>query len=280
MLEVSLPIRQPVPAPILSRNAFVYPPHPASRPAGTLRAGRYDLYFASSLRELREVQRLRFEVFNLELDEGLDEAYALGRDEDRFDRHCHHLVVRDRREGVVVGTYRFMTEDLARDAGGFYSAGEFDLGAMRPSTRAAAAEIGRACVHRDHRNGRVIHLLWRGIARYLMHNDKRFLFGCASVPSTEAGVGVALMDELRARGVNHDTLHLPALRAMRCEGPPLASDAVLPPLLESYLKLGAKIISAPALDLEFKVVDFLILLDRETLAENVRKHYFTDKGWT
>ena len=38
--------------------------------------------------------RLRFLVFNLELNEGLDTAYATGHDTDEFDAFCDHLIVK------------------------------------------------------------------------------------------------------------------------------------------------------------------------------------------
>ncbi|MEM9865540.1 MAG: GNAT family N-acetyltransferase, partial [Myxococcota bacterium] len=191
--RTSMQVVGPAPSP-----AIAYPLHPEQLPSGVCSAGRYQLRFARSRDDLRAIQRLRFEVFNLELDEGLDEAFLLGRDEDHFDAHCHHLMVLERESGVVVGTYRFMTAELAKSRGGFYSETEFDFTRMPPEILASGAEIGRACVHADHRSGRVIHLLWRGIARYLAWNQKRFLFGCASVPSTDPAVAFMLRDALRA----------------------------------------------------------------------------------
>jgi putative hemolysin len=251
-----------------------YPMHPASVPAGSLRAGRYTLRFAQSPADLSAVQRLRYEVFNLELGEGLAIAHRLGRDEDEFDPRCHHLIVEHATDGVV-GTYRFMTGAMGRTLGGFYSETELDFGPLPDDLCLRAVELGRACVAARHRQGRVIHLLWQGIARYLVWNEARYLFGCASVPGVEPAAARALASELKARRLMHPAYELEALPALRCPEGPIGHDAPeVPPLLESYLHLGARIASAPALDRDFGVTDFFVILDTEQLKESVRRSFF------
>jgi putative hemolysin len=44
-------------------------------------------------------------------------------------------------------------------------------------------------------------------------------------------------------------------------------------LLRAYLSLGAKICGPPALDTDFKTIDFLTFLDLEALAPAVRNHF-------
>ena len=146
-----------------------YPVCRSALPPGSLRAGRYRLRFARNVEDLHAVQRLRFEVFNLELDEGLDRSYLTGRDEDEVDAACHHLVVEHVATGKVIGTYRVMVEPMADARGGFYSEGEYDFSTLPAEVRARGVELGRACVHEDHRNGRVIHLLWKGLGRYMAY---------------------------------------------------------------------------------------------------------------
>jgi len=257
-----------------------YPVFRDQVPPGELVAGRYALRFASSEEDLRMVQRLRFEVFNLELEEGLDSAYLLGRDEDEFDATCHHLMVIHRKSNRVVGTYRFMTGEMAAARGGFYSSTEFEFAALPGDVQMKAAEIGRACVHADHRNGRVIHMLWKGLARYLSWNEKRYLFGCASVPSMDPAVGYMLLDQFHARGQMHESIRLAPLPALRCEDRVSQGDLAteVPPLLQSYLSLGAKVCSDPALDQAFKVIDFFVVLDLNDLSDGVRKSFFGGKA--
>jgi putative hemolysin len=90
-----------------------------------------------------------------------------GVDEDRFDAHCDHLIVRDRESGDVVGTYRILSPRGAEAAGGYYSEQEFDLARLH-HLRPGLVEIGRSCIHADYRTGPVMMLLWGGLARYML----------------------------------------------------------------------------------------------------------------
>lgn len=240
-----------------------YPRLAAHVPPGVHRSGRYSLRFAATASDLRAVQRLRFRVFNLELSEGLQSSYATGVDDDGFDHDCHHLMVVDDALGEVVGTYRILTSELvSRDR--LYSASEFDLSTLPDAWFHHGAEVGRACVAKEHRNGRVLQLLWRGIARYLDWNDKRFVFGCCSVPSLDVGEIAAVSLKL-ARGEHLHPRHwassLPALRGEASDDAVAQPECALPPLFTSYLRLGAKVCGGPAFDRAFGVTDFLVLLD-------------------
>lgn len=239
-----------------------------------LRSGGYRARFARSRRDIEAAQRLRFEVFNLELGEGLQASYSTGRDEDQYDERCHHLLVEHTETNRVVGTYRLMTQAMAGSAG-FYSESEFHLEALPPSIREEGVELGRACVASDHRSGRVILLLWKGIARYLSHNGFRYLFGCCSVPATNPGVGLRLHLQLADEGRLLDGFMSRATRAYSClDGALVQEDISLPPLFKVYLEMGAKVCSEPAIDREFGVIDFLIVLDLENLDQRTRKRMF------
>lgn len=266
---------------LLQGSGSVYPVCRDAVPTGTLRAGRYTLRFARDLADLRAVQRLRFEVFNLELDEGLDSAYAIGRDEDELDASCHHMMVLHHATGTIVGTYRLMTRAMAVARGGFYSETEYDFASLPESIQDDGVELGRACVARDHRNGRVIHLLWRGLARYLDWNEKRYLFGCCSVPTLEEAVGKRLMIELEHRGALDPSIRVRALPALRCAESIGAADGAfeLPPLFESYLSLGALVCGEPAVDRAFKVIDFFVVLDAERMDSRVRASFRAQQRW-
>ncbi len=266
---------------IESHERASYPTHRSSIPKGTLRVGRYALRFAKDEADLEQIQRLRFEVFNLELHEGLESAYATGLDQDALDLRCHHLMVLAADTGQVVGTYRLMTHAMA-ERHGFYSEAEYDLRTLPREIARESVELGRACVAKEHRNGRVVQLLWRGIARYLAWNDKRYLFGCCSVPTTDPTEARILHRELRARGVLHESVVVRPTPAYACpeeEEGALAERLALPPLFESYLRLGAKVLSGPAIDKEFKVTDFFILLDLAELEPHVRRSFLERGGW-
>ena len=147
-------------------DAPVFPHHADAIPPGTIEAGAYQLRFAWTRADLHAVQALRYRVFNEELNEGLATASATGRDEDERDPWFHHLVICHRESGAVVGTYRLQTAVMAATRFGFYSATLFELGAIPGSVLDGAVEIGRACVDPGHRSGRVLRLLWKGLARF------------------------------------------------------------------------------------------------------------------
>jgi putative hemolysin len=267
-----------------SARSSRYPLYTQFLPPDVLTAGRYELRFARSEADLRAVQRLRFEVFNLELGEGFESAYRTGRDEDDFDPICHHLMVVERASGDVVGTYRLMIDAMARMQHGFYSETEYDFTRMPTHVRGYGVEAGRACVHPEHRNGRVVLLLWRGLARYMDHNGKRYLFGCCSLPTLDEVEGQRVMRHLRKQGHTHPDFMLSTVPALRCGEVDAAghdddAPATLPSLFQGYLKLGAFVCGEPAVDRAFGVIDFFVVLDLERMEPRVRRTFLARTGW-
>ncbi len=232
----------------------------------TLRAGRYEVRFARDASELEAIQRLRFEVFNLELGEGLARSFASGRDVDEFDPVCHHLMVSDLERGRIVGCYRLQTAAMAAANQGFYSAGLFDLSGLPAAAVARSVELGRACIAASHRSSRVLFLLWKGLALYVAHNQLRYLFGCCSLTSQDPGEGSAVLRYLEERGHMHPGWRVSPAAGAVCPIDPLAPAAAkLPPLFRTYLRYGAKVCGPPAIDREFKTIDYLVVLDVDAL---------------
>ena len=238
--------------------------------------GAYDLRFARTRQQLDEILALRFEVFNLELNEGLIESHATGRDEDELDQRFHHLMICRRDGGQVVGTYRMQTPEMATRLGGYYTAGEFELSTIPPAIMARSIEIGRACVSRGHRNGRVLHALWRGLAAYLTWNRKTALFGCCSLTSQDPALGVATLEHLKTLDCLEHRFRVEPLPTLGCDvepGVPLP-EAHVPALFQSYLNLGARVCGPPAIDRRFRTIDFLVLLDVQDLDPRVFQSFF------
>lgn len=235
--------------------------------------GPYLARLASSEADRMAAFRLRFQVFNLELNEGLDTSRSTGYDIDRFDTVCGHLIVEHAGSGQVVGTYRLQSGMMASANFGYYSEREFDLtpyGELRDSM----IELGRACVHRDHRSADVLNLLWRGIARYAMHSSGRYLIGCSSLTSQDPAHGTAVYRTLQRHLVEPSLRTSPRLDfAMSLVFPGGASNKV-PRLLRAYLAVGAGICGPPAIDREFKTIDFLTLIDLDTLPARLRARFF------
>jgi putative hemolysin len=234
----------------------------------------YAVRLATNLDEVRAAQTLRFEVFNLELHEGLAESFDNGRDEDPFDAVCDHLVVEHLPSRSVVGTYRLQAGTKAQNYLGYYSAKEFEFDVFEPLRR-EIIELGRACVHRQHRNLVVLGLLWKGIADYAQQYGARYLLGCSSLSSQDPAVGASAYAELCRRHLAPPEYRTKPLPAFDCALEQLAMESPkIPKLLRAYLTIGAKICGPPALDQEFKTIDFLTLLDLQALPLGVRDRFF------
>ncbi len=230
-------------------------------------AGAYRLRLAESTADVRAAQALRFIVFNLEMNEGLESSYATLRDEDPFDAICDHLLVEEEATGDVVGTYRLQTGMRAAAHRGFYSAQEFDLFPLEP-LRPQLVELGRACVHVRHRNLAVLALLWKGIAAYARERGGRYLIGCSSLSSTDATVGASAYSHLMRRHLVAEAFQVVPQPGWECPLDRLAEETPkIPRLLTAYLSFGAKICGRPAIDREFRTIDFFTLLDLQDLPE-------------
>lgn len=229
---------------------------------------RYVVGLAATPAEVEEAQRLRHEVF---VREWQGREHPDGLDRDDFDEQCDHLLLRDQASGVLVGTFRFNSD---RRPTRFYTAGEFDLGALAATWRGHTVELGRACLRREWRNNQALIALARGIAWYADTLAVDRFFGCSSVitgdPADAALLIRALAEDgcLLAAMVEPDGGH--RLRglvgALARRGPLDAAarervDELLPPLLRFYLRAGARVAAEPAWDPEFGCLDFLTVID-------------------
>jgi putative hemolysin len=247
--------------------------HQTIRPVAGATA-HYTARLAQAAEEIRAAQRLRFQVFNLELNEGLVQSYATGLDADPFDAVYDHLLVEHLPSQQVVGTYRLQTGLNAAKNLGYYSAQEFEF-AVFESLRGKIVELGRACVHRQHRNLVVLGMLWKGIADYASTRGARYLLGCSSITSQDAAVGAAMFTEFcRMKNLAERAWQTRPTPKFECPLDRLAEIEVpIPKLLRAYLTVGAKICGAPAMDREFQTIDFLTLLDLEAMPLAARERF-------
>jgi putative hemolysin len=233
----------------------------------------YATRLARNADEIRAAQVLRFEVFNLELNEGLASSLATGLDADPFDPVCDHLLVEHLPSRSVVGTYRLQIGLNAKANLGYYCAQEFHFDVFEP-LRGQIVELGRACVHRQHRNLVVLGLLWKGIADYAKARGGRYLMGCSSITSQDPAVGASAYADLCRKHLAHPQWRTTPLPAYECSLRQVAAEPVsIPKLLRAYLTLGAKICGPPALDQHFKTIDFLTLMDLDAMHPLARQRF-------
>lgn len=235
---------------------------------------RYSLLLCSDAESIEAAQRLRYDVFTTEPGFTLDDdGRSGGRDADRFDEYCDHLLVREDTSGELVGCYRMLPPPGAIAAGGLYTATEFDVSAL-DGLRPSLVEMGRAVVRDGHRNGAVVLLMWAGILAYLDHSGYDFVTGCVSVPiedpegQTPPGSRLRGVRDFVARrhaAPAEFTVH--PYRPVMVDGrgldeiePP--ARLAMPALMRGYLRLGAQVCGEPAHDADFGVGDFPALLDK------------------
>lgn len=234
--------------------------------------------WARSEAEVREAQALRYQVFAVEMGARLappPQGAPAGLDVDLFDAYCEHLLVRaggeDGEPGPVVGTYRVLTPAAAKRAGGLYSDTEFDLTRLR-AIRPRLVEIGRSCVHSDHRSGGAIIALWGALAEFMARNGLDTVIGCASVSMRDGGHFAASL--WRQIAATH-------LAPIDCQVRPrlplpidhLRQDLVVEPpaLIRGYLRCGAKLMGQPAWDPDFNTADLPLLLRTADLPARFRR---------
>ena len=250
-------------------------------PADELSYGRYTVRFARSGNEINQAVYVQHRVFNLEL---LSEFLIPGFDDSEFEipssADCRYLIVLESATENVVGSYRIRTFEMAKTAENFFSSGVFRLSDLPSTVLSQAIEISRLCILPEHRNKQVLFLLWKGLAKHLLKTKKRYLFGCCSIFTQDFGDACAAFDLLRRGAFLHDKYVVsPTEECEFSEEEKFLSKTpanfVLPKLFGSYLKMGAKICSKPAIDRDFKTVDFFMLFDIKAISEKYFKMFFT-----
>ena len=240
---------------------------------------RYDVVWARDQDEVRQAQQLRHLVFVEEMGARLTVPSGTpdGHDVDMFDAYCEHLLVRavmdDGNSDEVIGTYRVLTPEAAKRAGGLYSDTEFDLTRLRP-LRGRMVELGRSCVHPQWRSGGAIMALWGALTEFMVRNDLDTMVGCASVSMRDGGhMAASLWRQLRETHLApiewqvHPRLPLP-VEELRQDLP-----VEVPALIKGYLRCGAKVLGAPAWDPDFNTADLPMMMRMQDLPARYRRHF-------
>jgi putative hemolysin len=238
--------------------------------------GGLQVSWARHADEVAQAQRLRYQVFADEMGARLDTSVP-GHDVDLFDNYCEHLLVRDEATQQVVGTYRVLTPAQAKRIGSTYSDTEFDLVRLR-SLRERMVELGRSCVHPDHRHGGVIMALWGALAEFMVRNQLDTMVGCASIPMLHNGVvsgdvAASIWRQLKVTHMAPIDFHVRPRLPLPVQE---LNDSLLvepPALIKVYLRLGAKVLGAPAWDPDFNTADLPMLMRIQDLPSRYRKHF-------
>jgi putative hemolysin len=256
------------------------------------RLGSLEVRLATTAKEIRKAQRLRFKVFYDEMSavpNGASLFYR--RDIDDFDAICDHLLVLDHdvarkpfraAKPRVVGTYRLLRQEVADRNFGFYSSGEFEIGALiaaHPGLR--FLELGRSCVLKPYRNKRTVELLWHGIWTYVLHHRIDVMLGCASLEGTDPHRLALPLSFLHHYARPPETWRARALPERFTAMNLIAKEAVdpkaalhaLPPLIKGYLRLGATFGDGAVIDHQFGTTDVLVILPVSAINPRYIDHF-------
>ena len=263
-----------LPRGLLHRSSQTIPAPVDAKPAAT----KIQVSWARHQDEVREAQRLRYQVFAVEMGARLV-CKIPGHDMDLFDDYCEHLLVRDEATQEVIGTYRALTPTQAKRAGSTYSDLEFDLTRLR-SLRSRMVELGRSCVHAEHRQGAVIMALWGALAQFMSRNQLDTMIGCASIPMQHNGTpsghaATSIWRQLRETHLAAIDWHVTPRLALPVDQLDDSLMVAPPALIRGYLRLGAKVLGAPAWDPDFNSADLPMMMRISDLPLRYRKHFAT-----
>jgi putative hemolysin len=227
---------------------------------------RYRIRLARHQDDILRCLRLRHAVF---LQEMLGRSRPDLIERDDFDKHCDHLLITLANNDEIVGTCRIACSLWANRS---YSSTEFHLGGFLTAP-GIKIEIGRTCLAKAQRNNFALSALGRGIGTYARMVEARWLFGCSSVPMTNPLHIAALTQRLNAEGHSQRSFGAKPRNAYRDDDVvealergvssvnDLEYDALIPPLLRTYLRANAAVSAEPAIDRAFGCYDYLTILD-------------------
>ncbi len=260
----------------LPRGSLHRPDHSGVQAVVPGGRGGIQVSWAQHHDEVRQAQRLRYRIFAGEMGARLNTPLP-GHDVDLFDDFCEHLLVRDEATQEVVGTYRVLTPAQAKRIGSTYSDTEFDLTRLR-GLRSRMVELGRSCVHPDHRHGGVIMALWGALAGFMVRNQLDTMIGCASIPMLHNGVvsgdaAASIWHQVRQTHLAPIEYHVMPRLPLPVERLDGSLPVEPPALIKGYLRLGAKVLGPPAWDPDFNSADLPMLMRIADLPLRYRKHF-------
>ncbi len=132
---------------------------------------------------LKELGRLR-EISFRKVGEGINKK----RDTDKFDIYYQHIILWDKNDLEIVGSYRIGNSDfIYKNIGvkGFYSNKLFDFNEDMTPYLKNSLELGRSFVQPKYWGTRALDYLWYGIGAYLKKNPHiKYMFGPVSMSAS------------------------------------------------------------------------------------------------
>jgi putative hemolysin len=228
----------------------------------------YCVSLAQGTDEVRETQRLRYQVLARELDARV-RGRIPGHDSDFYDPYCRHLMAREEASNTLAGSLRFLSAGAEKRVDSYHGENVFDIHRLR-KLLPRMAEVGRCCIHPDYRSGKVSSLLWESLIDHPLIHDQQILIGCVSIGITDGGEHAAsLFRQFRPQQVAPIDDRVFPLHRLPVEELANPRALVMPPLLEDYLRVGAWVCGEPAWNPDFNTADLMLMLP---LSRFTRRH--------
>ena len=258
----------------------------------TTKEGRFEVRLAQDEADIASAQRLRYRVFVEEMGAKAQAADHDGRlERDDFDPHFDHLILRDNERDVddpldqVIGVYRLMRKEVAMSGPGFYGADEYDLTLLEQSPR-RIVELGRSCVAPEYRKGAAMHLMWGGLADYVLTHDIEIMFGVASFHGTDPDAIAQALSFLHHRHlappdirVNARPDHFQSMNLLSQDQiDEVSARKQIPALIKAYLRLGGFVGEGAYIDHNFNTTDVCLLMDTTRMSQRHRSFYTRSQG--
>ncbi|WP_281967935.1 GNAT family N-acetyltransferase [Roseovarius nanhaiticus] len=197
---------------------------------------RYIARIGAGAADLAAAQALRGLAF------GLSQA-----DGDGFDEGAVHVLIEDRREGILAACFRLGLFVSGIDAAeSSYSAQFYDL-ARLTAFPGPMTELGRFCVRPGARDPDILRVAWGAITAHVDAGGITFLFGCTSFAGTDpkpysqsfAALAAQHLAPRRFAPARRAAQAVPLARSPSEQpGDGIEARMMMPPLLRSYLGMG------------------------------------------
>ena len=218
-----------------------------------VKVGHYRARFASSQKDILAAQTLRYQCFNL--------SNKFELDIDDFDTVCQHVLIENLETEKLICCYRILKFDNGENISSSYSSKFYDLKALESYTE-PMIEIGRFCIDSEVNDPSVVLTAWAALAQIVDQNQTELLFGCSSFEGIEKEKYLDSFALLRDRYMAPDHWR-PKIKAAQVFY--YSKDLIykvdkkkallnMPPLLKTYLSMGAWVSDHAVVDLNMKTL--------------------------
>ena len=227
---------------------------------------RYTARIATTDKDVDATQRLRHRCFY-----DARGLFCGGRDLDRFDATCAHLMVEEQSTKRIVATCRLMPLGSGAQIAESYSAQFYDLSALSAYDQ-PIVEMGRFCVCPDTADPDVIRMAWAAVTSFVDDYKAGLLIGCSSFEGTDP---VRYRDAFAQLARRHlaPLAWAPGIKwaevvrfaARQIVPDPRKAMSGLPPLLKSYLAMGGWVSDHAVIDRDLSTTHVFTGLEVATI---------------